>query len=175
MFTMRRIVSASILVIVLLAGIRFATSAGSATVDPGEKNEILANAVLTTLDGEKVTLRDFAGKTVLIDIWETWCTPCLRSFPTLQKLMEDFPDDFLVLAVSPGYMDSPEQVQEFVDNHDYDFTFVFGEKLAQDLKVQSIPFKVYVDPEGRYIESILGTQGPERDYEKAREIIQRHL
>jgi len=172
---MRRIVSVIVLAVVLLAGFRFATSAGNGSADPAEKNEILANAVMTGLDGEEVTLSDFAGKTVLIDIWETWCTPCLRSFPTLQKLMEDFPDDFVVLAVSPGYMDSPEQVKEFVENHDYDFTFVFGEKLAQDLNVQSIPFKVYVDPEGQYVESIMGTRGPERDYEKAREIIQRNL
>ena len=172
---MRRIVSATILVFIILAGIRYATSAGGGSVDPADMDEILSSAVMTTLDGQEVTLQDFAGKTVLIDVWETWCTPCLRSFPTLQKLMEDFPDDFIVLAVSPGYMDTPEQVQEFVDNHDYDFMFVFGVELAQALNVQSIPFKVYVDPEGRYVESVLGTQGPERDYEKAREIIQRHI
>ncbi len=171
---MRRIVSLSILAIVILAGIRLATSSGSAKIDPQDKNEILRNAVMTTLDGDEVTLSNFAGKTVLIDVWETWCTPCLRSFPTLQKLMEDFPEDFLVLAVSPGYMDSPEQVREFAENHDYDFTYVFGEDLARDLNVQSIPFKVYVDPDGQYIESILGTQGPDRDYEKTREIIQRY-
>jgi thiol-disulfide isomerase/thioredoxin len=172
---MRRTVSVIIFAIVLVAGIRYATSAGSGSADPADKNEILSTAVMTTLDGQEVTLQDFAGKTVLIDIWETWCTPCLRSFPTLQKLMEDFPEDFLVLAVSPGYMDTPQQVQDFVDSHDYDFTFVFGEDLARALNVQSIPFKVYVDPQGRYVESVLGTQGPDRDYEKAREIIQRHL
>lgn len=172
---MRRIVSASILLIVLLTGIRYAISAGNGSSDPADRNEILSSAVMTTLDGQEVTLQDFTGKTVLIDVWETWCTPCLRSFPTLQQLMEDFPDNFLVLAVSPGYMDTPEQVREFADNHDYDFTFVFGADLAQALNVQSIPFKVYVDPEGQYIESVLGTQGPERDYEKAREIIHRYL
>ncbi len=172
---MRRIISISILALVVLAAIRLTTSSGNEAVNPEDRNEILQNAVMTSLDGSEVTLSDFAGKTVLIDIWETWCTPCLRSFPTLQKLMEDFPDDFIVLAVSPGYMDSPEQVKEFVENHDYDFTFVFGEDLARDLNVQSIPFKVYVDPEGQYVESILGTRGPERDYEKAREIIQQNL
>jgi len=172
---MRRIISISILLLVILAGIRLASSNGNENVNPEDRNAVLQNAVMTGLDGTEVRLSDFAGKTVLIDVWETWCTPCLRSFPTLQKLMDDFPDDFIVLAVSPGYMDTPEQVQEFVDNHDYDFMFVFGEELAQDLNVQSLPFKVYVDPAGQYVESVLGTQGPERDYEKSREIIERFL
>ncbi len=172
---MRRFVVISIFAVAVLAGIRIAGSSGSEAVNPEDKNEILGNAVLTDLNGSEVTLEKYAGKTVLIDIWETWCTPCLRSMPTLQKLMDDYPDDFVVLAVSPGYMDTPDQVREFVANHDYTFEFVFGEDLARDLNVQSIPFKVYVDPEGQYIESVLGTQGPERDYEKAREIIHRYL
>ena len=172
---MRRSIVIALFVVAALAGMRIAGSSATVAADPDNKNEILKNSVLTDLDGEVVTLAQFAGKTVLIDIWETWCTPCLRSMPTLQKLMDDYPDDFVVLAVSPGYMDTPEQVREFVANHDYTFEFVFGEDLARDLNVQSIPFKVYVGPDGQYIESVLGTQGPDRDYEKAREIIRRYL
>ncbi|MFO8029916.1 MAG: TlpA disulfide reductase family protein [Cyclonatronaceae bacterium] len=172
---MRRIITLSIIALVIAGGIRLATYAGNGSIDPEDKNQVLSNAVMTTLDGTEVTLQDYTGKTVLIDIWETWCTPCLRSMPTLQQLVEDFPDDFVVLAVSPGYMDSPEQIREFIDNHDYDFEFLFGEDLARDLNVQSIPFKVYVDPEGQYIESVMGTQGPEQDYEKTRKIIQQNM
>lgn len=172
---MRRIITLSIIALVIAGGIRLTTYAGNGTSDPEDKNQVLGNAVMTTLDGTEVTLQDYVGKTVLIDIWETWCTPCLRSMPTLQKLVEDFPDDFVVLAVSPGYMDTTEQVREFVDNHDYDFEFLFGEDLARDLNVQSIPFKVYVDPAGQYIESVMGTQGPEQDYEKTRKIIQQNM
>ncbi len=172
---MQRLIVISLFVLVALIGFRIAGSSASEALDPESKNDILQNAVMTDLSGAEITLEQFAGKTVLIDIWETWCTPCLRSFPTLQKLMDDYPDDFVVLAVSPGYMDSPEQVREFVENHDYTFEFVFGEDLARNLNVHSIPFKVYVDPDGQYIESALGSQGPERDYEKAREIIHRFL
>lgn len=136
-------------------------------------NEVLRQAVLRTLEGEDITLDQFKGKTVLIDFWETWCTPCLRSMPTYQKLLEEYPDDFVVLAVSPGYMDSPEQVRQFADSNDYDFVFLFGEALAQSFQIQSIPFKVYVSPEGAYVTSIMGSRGPQEDYNKAREIIEK--
>ncbi len=147
----------------------------SNTGDESESNQILQNAVFTDLNGNEVTLQDFQGKTVLIDIWETWCVPCLRSMPTFQKLMDDYPDDFVVLAVSPGYMDSEEQVREFIANNDYDFVFVFGEQLAQDLQVQSIPYKIYVSPSGEYIKSVLGSQGPDSDYENTRQVIESYL
>lgn len=172
---MRRIVGIIVLLLLIITGFKLASSMESGQPEPGDATEILQNAEFTDLNGGKVTINDFEGKTVLIDIWETWCTPCLRSMPTLQQLMEDYPDDFVVLAVSPGYMDSEEQVREFVANHDYDFEFVFGEQLAEDFNVQSIPYKVYVAPSGEYIETVLGTQGPDLDYEKTREIIEKHL
>ncbi len=172
---MRRTVGVFALIILVIAGFKLASSTESSQPESADATEILQNAVFTDLDGGEVTIHDFEGKTVLIDIWETWCTPCIRSMPTLQELMDDYPDDFIVLAVSPGYMDSEEQVREFVANNDYDFAFVFGEQLAEDFNVQSIPYKVYVSPGGEYIESILGTQGPELDYEKTREIIEKHL
>lgn len=172
---MRRLVVFVTLLIVIAVGARVALPLQGDATDASDTNTILQETVFTDLDGGEVTLQDFEGKTVLIDIWETWCTPCLQSMPTLQQLMEDYPNDFVVLAVSPGYMDSPEQVHEFVENHDYDFEFVFGEQLTSDLEVQSIPYKVYVDPEGEYITSVVGTQGPDEDYEKTKEIIEEHL
>ena len=174
---MRRSVVTILVLLVIAAGavIAVSTQSGSDKANTSDIDRILRDAVLTDFAGNEYTLQDFEGKTVLVDIWETWCTPCLQSFPTLQQLMEDYPDDFVVLAVSPGYMDSPDQVREFVENHDYDFEFLFGEELTRELGVQSIPYKVYVSPNGEHVASITGTQGPEEDYEKTREIIEEYL
>ncbi|MDI6401151.1 TlpA disulfide reductase family protein [Balneolaceae bacterium ANBcel3] len=149
-----------------------ASSSYNNNATPEHTDEILRHAVLTDFDGNEFTLEDYAGKTLLLDFWETWCTPCIRSMPTLQKLMDDYPDDFLVLAISPGFMDTPEQVRNFVDNNDYDFVFLFGEQLFQDLEIQSLPHKVYISPDGDYVLSISGSQGPEEDYQKSKEIIE---
>jgi thiol-disulfide isomerase/thioredoxin len=49
------------------------------------------------LDKKNYSLRDFRGKVVLIDVWATWCSPCIKSFPAVQSLQEAFKDKPLIL------------------------------------------------------------------------------
>ncbi len=150
-------------------------SAASQNKESANKAEHVEQAAFTDLDGNSVDLSEFGGKVVLIDFWETWCKPCLASFPTMQKLMDNYPDQFIVLAVTPGFTNTREDAREFAQNHDYDFVYLFDEnKLHQKLNVQGIPFKVFVDAEGNFIESSLGSRGPEGDYEHAKKIIEEH-
>lgn len=142
---------------------------------PQAEAEYVEAAQFTTLQGDPVELSDFKGKVVLIDFWETWCKPCLAIFPTMQKLLEEYPDDFAVLAVTPGFADTREDAIEFKSNHEYDFNYVMDSgNLSENLKVQSIPFKVFVDAEGSYIKSSLGSYGSERDYKELKSIIEKH-
>lgn len=134
--------------------------------------DVIESAVFTDWDGNEVQLSDFRGKTVLIDFWETWCGPCLNAMPALDKLMDDYPDDFVVIAVSPGWSDTEEVVRRFIDEHDYDFVYVRDEKLATALEIRGIPYKVYIDPQGKYIKNETGSRGPDREYELISEIIE---
>ena len=59
----------------------------------------------TTMEGEPVTLADYAGKVVLLNIWATWCEPCRTEMPSMQRLYESVKsapgaEDFEILAVS---------------------------------------------------------------------------
>ena len=54
----------------------------------------------TDLSGKKVSLSDFKGKYVYIDIWATWCGPCQREIPHLQKLEENTMEKIFILLVS---------------------------------------------------------------------------
>lgn len=135
----------------------------------------IKEASFQDFDGNTISLSEFKGKVVMIDFWETWCKPCIDSFPTMQKLMNDHPDDFVVLAVTPGFADTKEDAEEFIANHDYDFVYLLdSNNLHQKLQVQSIPYKVFVDAEGNYIESSIGSYGPEEDYKKAVSLINKH-
>lgn len=139
------------------------------------KAAAVEQAAFTDLQGNAVSIEEFQGKVVLIDFWETWCKPCLASFSTMQQLMDDYPEQFVVLAVTPGFTDTREDAREFARNHDYDFVYLYDEsKLHQELGVQGIPYKVFVGPEGNFIEASLGSNGPKGDYKHAKEIIEEH-
>jgi len=142
---------------------------------PSTDAEYVQQATFTDLEGNEVALSDFKGKVVLIDFWETWCKPCLASFPTMQKVQEEYPESFEVLAVTPGFTDTRDDAKSFAEDHDYTFTYLIdSNNLHQKLGVQGIPFKVYVDAEGNFIEKSMGTAGPQGDYEKLKKIIQKH-
>lgn len=137
-------------------------------------NTALQAATFADLNGNTVRLSDFKGKTVMIDFWETWCTPCLKAFPSMSKAMKDFPDSFVVLAVNLGESDLDADVARFRDsNPDYPFVWLKDTGLADQLQVPGIPFKIFVAPDGTYHSHELGLSGSEdANYTKLAEFIQ---
>jgi thiol-disulfide isomerase/thioredoxin len=62
------------------------------------KGEAAPSAVFTGPDGKPISLADFNGKPVLVNLWATWCAPCVKELPTLDKLAAS--GAIRVLAVS---------------------------------------------------------------------------
>lgn len=134
--------------------------------------EIIESASFTDLDGNEVSVEDYQGKVLLIDFWETWCGPCLQVFPAMQDLREEFPDRFDVLAVTLGLSEGPDEAKAFREEHGYDFHFLYDEfEVSNELGIYSIPYKIYISPDGRLIKQEIGSSGREGDYNRAREVI----
>lgn len=145
------------------------------TNEPTTTGEYVEQAAFTSLEGDTVSVADFKGKVVMIDLWETWCKPCLASFPTLEKLQEEYSDSFVVLAVTPGFTDTVKDARAFAEENDYNFTYLMdSNNLHKEIGVQGIPYKLFIDAEGKFIKKSLGTNGPEEDYKKIKQIIEKH-
>jgi thiol-disulfide isomerase/thioredoxin len=54
----------------------------------------------STRDGETLRLRDFRGHVVLVNLWATWCAPCVQEMPSLDRLQAKLGDDLTILAIS---------------------------------------------------------------------------
>ena len=67
---------------------------------------------LPDLDGKPVRLYQFEDKIVLVNVWATWCAPCVKEFPSLKRLVEKFKGQIVVLAVS--YDRDREDVRTFI-------------------------------------------------------------
>lgn len=90
-------------------------------------------------EGNPVTLADYDGRVVLLNIWATWCGPCREEMPSMQRLYEQFSrDDFEIAAIS---IDAPGGSVDPSGN-------VGGDPVAfaRDLE---LTFPVLLDPSGR--------------------------
>lgn len=160
----------------LLLPLFFISACADGDGDDGSVEWAVENARFTDLDGNDVSVKDFAGSVVLIDFWESWCSPCLRVFPAMQELREEFPDEFQVLAVTPGLSEGPEDARAFAEEHGYDFHFLYDEYgVFSRLGGQAIPFKAYLDPEGNFIKIELGSFGTQGDYNRAKALIMEYF
>ncbi|MGL4243812.1 MAG: thiol:disulfide interchange protein TlpA [Beijerinckiaceae bacterium] len=67
----------------------------------GEKQQALPNLAFQSPDGKPMTLADLKGRMVLLNLWATWCAPCRKEMPALDKLQAELGGpDFEVVAVN---------------------------------------------------------------------------
>jgi thiol-disulfide isomerase/thioredoxin len=69
------------------------------------------------LDGNPLSLADFKGRLVVLNLWATWCQPCLKEMPSLEKLKARLGPGLVVLAVSED-RGGAEVVKPFIAKHD---------------------------------------------------------
>ncbi len=73
----------------------------SYTLDRSKAGTPAPDLPFQTLDGSDTTLKDFAGKPLLVNLWATWCAPCVAEMPTLDSLAAAYgPKGLTVLAIS---------------------------------------------------------------------------
>lgn len=75
----------------------------AAKVDASHKGEAAPDIPFAGPDGKKLTLADFRGKPVLLNLWATWCVPCVVEMPTLEKLAAARGDALHVVALSQDF------------------------------------------------------------------------
>lgn len=112
-------------------------------------------------DETQKLLATHAGKVVVIDLWSTWCVPCVREFPNLVKLQRDHADDVVCLGVNLDYSgaagETPESfrpaVSEFLTKQGATFENVICSDAADEvfrrLKLGSIPAVLVYGPDGQ--------------------------
>ncbi len=110
-----------------------------------------------SIDGEMVSLEDLSGSYVYVDVWATWCGPCLRELPHLEKLQEEFKDS-PVKFVSVSIDNSPEPWRKMVTKKEMKGIQLYaegawGSDIVKDYMIGGIPRFILIDPEGKIISS----------------------
>lgn len=116
-------------------------------LNPGQK---APNFNLPNIQGEHIKLSDFKGKYVYIDIWATWCAPCVMQMPYLDKLKEKYKDDIVFIGISTdGFKGTWEKFLKV--NHVKGIQLHAGddETFKALYKAQSVPKFLLINPEGK--------------------------
>ncbi len=105
------------------------------------------------INGKQMSLRDFRGKYVYIDIWATWCGPCQRELPFLKKLEEKYRErniTFVSLSVDTDKAKWEARVKsgELCGTQ---LLIGRGTKFQKDYRINGIPRFILLDPNGRIV------------------------
>lgn len=122
-----------------------------------------ADFTLNDLDGKPHTLSELRGKTVLVNFWATWCTPCRREMPDLDKLQARFaPQGLVVLSISD---EEQAKVAPFIASSGYRPAVLLdpGDKVNQEFHIEGIPKTFLFDRSGKLVGETID-QSTERQF-----------
>jgi thiol-disulfide isomerase/thioredoxin len=143
---------------------------------PAKKPAPLPEVRFTDGEGRPLTLADFRGRMVLLNVWATWCTPCREEMPTLDRLQAQLGGpDFEVVALSIDH-DGIAAVRKFYREISIKHLRSYNDpemRATTALGVLGIPATLLIDREGREIGRALGPA--EWDAPEVVETIRKHL
>lgn len=137
---MKKILALALVLICLMA------SAAAEIIMPGMKAPDFEATLIT---GETFKLSEQRGKVVLLNIWATWCGPCVAEMPDIDRLAKDYADDLVVIGVNTG---EPEKhVVSFIEKNGYSYPIALdNDYLISGMlyPTMSIPYTVVINPLG---------------------------
>lgn len=121
-----------------------------ALLGPNALGQGLATPVQFMTEDGPVSLQSMAGKVVYVDFWASWCIPCRRSFPWLNRLQQRYAADGLVV-IGVNVDAEPSQAAAFLQRYPANFTIAYDPqgRLAQEFDLQGMPSSFLFDRRGR--------------------------
>ena len=135
-------------------------AAVKAGIDRSKAGTLAPDTAFEDPDGEPASLADFRGKPLLVNLWATWCAPCIAELPTLDALAQREGDRLQVLTISQD-LDGREKIETFFRERGYK---ALGTWLDPDLELMAaldakqLPTTILYDANGREVWRHLGDQ-----------------
>lgn len=123
---------------------------------------------LVSVEGNPLNFSQSEGKVVFVNLWATWCPPCVAEMPSLQKLYDRYGDrmDFYFIS-----SETSEKLENFLQKKRYNFpVYIESKSLPKILQTRSIPTTYLISKEGKIVMN--ETKAANWNSEKAHAIVE---
>ena len=125
-----------------------------------EEPQDIAEVTFVDVNNRPRNLNEWKGKTVLLNLWATWCAPCRKEMPDLDelkaKLGQDGRFDVVAVSIDRGGLDKPRKFLDDIAVKNLELFNNSGGKLGSDLKAFGMPTTLLLDPNGKEIGRLVG-------------------
>lgn len=136
----RGLAAVVVLIVVLVAGVATVLVVGTPAKVVRRVGQAMPDFVLVDLQGRTWRLADLKGKTAFVNVWATWCKPCLQELPHVQRLYERVKDRPDVVLLTMNVDKTGSNVQTFVSKNGYTFPVVLAYEYVQaQLRTSGFP------------------------------------
>ena len=122
-----------------------------------EEPVVAPDFTLKDLKGNQVTLKNFKGRVVFLNFWATWCPPCRREMPSMERLYKQLKDRGLVI-LAVDMQESEKLVKAFISEFSLSFPALLD--LNGDISslygIRGLPTTYIIDREGMIIGKAVG-------------------
>lgn len=124
-------------------------------------------------NGDSFTLSKQAGKVVLVNFWATWCGPCVREMPDLNRLYEEYSSDERVEIIAVNVGESADTVQRFLAQQGFGLPVAYdtSESISYAYHITAIPRTIIFHKDGTISADYLGS----RDYQTFKSAVENAL
>jgi thiol-disulfide isomerase/thioredoxin len=158
-------------------------TANNATVEKKDSSKLeamptaLMQAPMKSIDGKSFKLEDYKGKVLLVNLWATWCPPCIKEMPEIQKLSDEMKDEFQAVSITNFDEENTESaVKKFLSDSKFTYQQGIVEKSRMDefviqSKSPGIPVNFVITKDGKLVKTLVGG----RRYEEFKSAVEEAL
>jgi len=129
------------------------------SIEALEKRSPAPEFALNDVSGKVITLKSLRGKVVFLNFWATWCRPCRREMPAMEKLHREFRDRGLEI-VAVNFREGRDDIRKFLQELGLTFTILLDKngKISEQYGVWHLPVSYIINRKGEFVGKVSGSR-----------------
>lgn len=126
-------------------------------LDRLSETRVAPDFTIEDTQGVTHSLADYRGQVLVVNFWATWCPPCVKEMPSLQRAWEELrKEDIAVLAINMG--EQKQAIEDFIQKYPVELPILLDKDfdMADAWSVTGLPTTYVVDSEGQIVFQVIG-------------------